>query len=319
MTGTKSEAADQHARLNRQVDELVNSMGVKPIVHVTGMGSSPCCLVRWKGVFTEYSTPKFTFPFIALQRASNIEVVGYSSNHMFREAPAMPGDLTIIPSSYATQWAVNKEVDVTVIFFESKVTAQYLQSLFFRKLINEKESRYVISFFNAYLYSTLSHLGDILVEHSNIHQEYLDAHFKTIEMYLTNFLGQESNTPHPLVKTYTTQVNCTLKALSTRLNRKILIEDIAEGLGVTQTYLSRIFKEEVGMSPHQFLMRNRINRARQLLTETDIDIATIAEESGFSDQSHLTRCFTKEVGMPPAKFRQHVSKGLTILFTQAIH
>src|SRR5690606_37834168 len=108
-------------------------------------------------------------------------------------------------------------------------------------------------------------------------------------------------------------ISYTLQRLNFGINTNIYMEDIARELRVSPSYLTKKFKEDVGIPPHQFLLMLRIRKAKQLLAETDIDIASIADECGFSHQGHLTRYFSKDVGMPPLKFRQHVRKEIANL------
>ncbi|MGK9286391.1 helix-turn-helix transcriptional regulator [Sinorhizobium meliloti] len=58
------------------------------------------------------------------------------------------------------------------------------------------------------------------------------------------------------------------------------------------------------MTPYQWLLRERINRARTLLLETDASLSEVAISCGFSDQSHFTRVFTNVVGTTPGLWRR---------------
>lgn len=69
-----------------------------------------------------------------------------------------------------------------------------------------------------------------------------------------------------------------------------------------------MFREAYGASPHQYILAKRVERAKALLLATDLPIAEIALETGFSSQSHLTTAFGRFTGVPPAEFRR-VSNG----------
>ncbi|WP_408056533.1 helix-turn-helix domain-containing protein [Tardiphaga alba] len=66
------------------------------------------------------------------------------------------------------------------------------------------------------------------------------------------------------------------------------------------------FKKTTGLTPHQWIQSQRIERARNALANTSQPLAEIALECGFSDQSHFTRVFSKIVGSPPGNWRRHV-------------
>lgn len=67
---------------------------------------------------------------------------------------------------------------------------------------------------------------------------------------------------------------------------------------------SRLFKVTMTVTLHQYIIERRVEKAKALLTETDIKIVEIAQECGFSDQVHLNKFFTRVVGITPARFRK---------------
>lgn len=85
--------------------------------------------------------------------------------------------------------------------------------------------------------------------------------------------------------------------------RKYSVEDMAEATFISKYNLIRTFKHEVGLTPHQFQIQNRIRRAQKLLEESTT-IAEVALATGFCDQSHFIRNFEKIVGVTPTDYRQ---------------
>ncbi len=80
--------------------------------------------------------------------------------------------------------------------------------------------------------------------------------------------------------------------------------EIAEAVGVSEDYLSRVFSRELGLSPWDYLNRYRINRAKELLRRTDASIRSIAYQIGFRDQAYFSRVFRKQAGLAPNAFRE---------------
>ncbi|WP_081075361.1 helix-turn-helix domain-containing protein [Burkholderia anthina] len=64
-------------------------------------------------------------------------------------------------------------------------------------------------------------------------------------------------------------------------------------------HFARAFKASTGVSPHQWLQRARVARAKKLLAESDVSLSEIATACGFSDQSHMTKVFGQHVGTTP--------------------
>ena len=84
----------------------------------------------------------------------------------------------------------------------------------------------------------------------------------------------------------------------------LTLQDLGDALHASPYYLSHVFKEASGYSPMQYLTRRRIGEAQNLLVETDLPIARIAEQVGYDTQNYFNLQFSKYVGMPPRKFRQ---------------
>lgn len=79
--------------------------------------------------------------------------------------------------------------------------------------------------------------------------------------------------------------------------------DMARLAGLSPTHFNRRFRQIFGMAPTRFLHALRIEKARQLLVETDRSVGEIAVGAGYHDQSHFTRHFRKLTGMAPGKYR----------------
>ncbi|MFM0418338.1 helix-turn-helix domain-containing protein [Paraburkholderia aromaticivorans] len=87
------------------------------------------------------------------------------------------------------------------------------------------------------------------------------------------------------------------------LNGNPSILDLASQCGLSASYFAEAFKQTAGLSPHQWLLRRRIDRAKSLLSGTDASLATIAADCGFFDQSHFSRVFVRIVGCRPKDWR----------------
>jgi signal transduction histidine kinase/AraC-like DNA-binding protein/DNA-binding LacI/PurR family transcriptional regulator len=86
--------------------------------------------------------------------------------------------------------------------------------------------------------------------------------------------------------------------------RALARQEIADAVGVSKDYLSRIFQQELGLSPWEYLLRFRIRQARELLKTSDLGITAIAERVGFEDAAYFSRVFHREVGVTPRAYRE---------------
>lgn len=78
---------------------------------------------------------------------------------------------------------------------------------------------------------------------------------------------------------------------------------LAAECGLSSGHFSRAFRRSTGLSPHQWLLRRRVELARELLARADLTLAEIAVACGFADQSHFTRVFRQQVGTTPGNWR----------------
>jgi AraC-like DNA-binding protein len=80
--------------------------------------------------------------------------------------------------------------------------------------------------------------------------------------------------------------------------------ELAALVGFSEFHFNVAFRNSLGTSPHEFLIRRRIERAQQLMLSTRMPLCDIAAECGLADQAHLSRLFRKFVGETPAAWRR---------------
>ena len=88
------------------------------------------------------------------------------------------------------------------------------------------------------------------------------------------------------------------------LAMRLTVRDLAEVACVSPFHFSRIFRDALGRTPHDYVMERRTERARRMLTDGTDTPAQIAFACGFASQSHMTDVFRARVGISPARYRQ---------------
>lgn len=81
------------------------------------------------------------------------------------------------------------------------------------------------------------------------------------------------------------------------------VADLAARSGYSQTHFTRTFKKLTGQSSQQYLIEARIQRARRLLQDTELNVSQIAAELGYRDVYHFSKQFRRRCGEPPTAFR----------------
>jgi RpiB/LacA/LacB family sugar-phosphate isomerase len=88
------------------------------------------------------------------------------------------------------------------------------------------------------------------------------------------------------------------------LAKEVSVAELAQAVGMSQYYFSKLFKMSTGTTPHQYVMRQRVERAQSLLREGRTALANVAREVGFETQSHFTSVFRHLVGITPKRYRE---------------
>ncbi|WP_050406617.1 helix-turn-helix domain-containing protein [Bradyrhizobium embrapense] len=100
------------------------------------------------------------------------------------------------------------------------------------------------------------------------------------------------------------QVRRACERLDSDLGGTLSLQRIAAELGLSVSHFSRAFRISTGLPPHQWLLRQRVKAAKQLMSVRDLTLSEIAISAGFANQSHFTKVFSAHVGVSPAAWRR---------------
>ncbi|HWE24606.1 MAG TPA: AraC family transcriptional regulator [Myxococcales bacterium] len=128
----------------------------------------------------------------------------------------------------------------------------------------------------------------------------LQRAFSDLLDQLVRFLSHESaqplrrRPPRP-------EIEAARQILQDRFAESVSLDELTEEVGLSKFHLLRLFRVEVGTTPHAYQLHLRIARAREML-DRGVSAAEVALACGFADQAHFTRCFKSIVGFTPAAF-----------------
>jgi transcriptional regulator of acetoin/glycerol metabolism len=91
--------------------------------------------------------------------------------------------------------------------------------------------------------------------------------------------------------------------IEVHLGESIDLSMLAGVAGLSVHHFARQFKQSIGVTPHHYLTQKRVQRAQEMLAETDLSLSEVAYAAGFADQSHLARHFRHMLGTTPREFR----------------
>jgi AraC family transcriptional regulator len=100
----------------------------------------------------------------------------------------------------------------------------------------------------------------------------------------------------------------TIAYILAHLEHKLSLSELAAVVQISPAHFTRLFKGATGQTPHQYVIRCRMERAKQLLTETTLPLHDIGARVGYADQSHFTALFRQYVTTTPKAHRDVTSR-----------
>lgn len=116
---------------------------------------------------------------------------------------------------------------------------------------------------------------------------------KSLELLIEE-KSRESTRPIRMAKQY----------MKENYKKPITLDEVSAHVGFSAAYFSSLFKKESGMNFLEYLSELRMNRAKELLKETNMSVTVICEEVGYSDIKHFTKSFKKNTGINPKDYRK---------------
>ncbi|MEM0980886.1 MAG: AraC family transcriptional regulator [Cyanobacteria bacterium P01_H01_bin.58] len=213
------------------------------------------------------------------------------------------GDILITPanSPLFTRWEGEEDC------LQIQLTAEFLQMVAQETLTKASDRLTLVPTFqarNAQLEAIATLILAEFQQNPSGNRLYVDSLANILAM---NLLRHYAVTP-PQLPTYEgglpqRQLMQVLDYVDAHLDQEIKLTDLAQLLDMSQFHFSRLFKQSLGLSPYQYLLQQRVERAKQLLKQTDHAIVDIAFECGFNSHSHLSKQFRQLTGMTPKAYR----------------
>ncbi len=133
---------------------------------------------------------------------------------------------------------------------------------------------------------------------------YVESLTQVLVIHLLRHYSAVTQTITPKQESLTrVQLRQAIDYIHTHLERDLSLIELASVVNISPTYFASLFKRATGISPHQYVIQQRVERAKLMLSKTHLAIADIALEVGFSSQSHLTQQFKRLTGMTPKQVR----------------
>ncbi len=218
-------------------------------------------------------------------------------------ALARPGDVSLLTRAAPSHWTWPQDIEVVHIYLTESELAATCQQMCERDVSDIK------------LHDTLQ-AGDPAIHRTAMMLASEAAHSGPgSELLIESLACQMSvyilrrhaklnfRTPESACGLSTRQRYLVQDYVKMHLDENLSLKDLAGLLALSPYHFARGFRESMGVTPHEFVMRQRVAKAQTLLRRTRTPLHEIATACGFADQSHMTRVFKKQLGVTPGRFR----------------
>ncbi len=274
---------------------IIDALGRLPDVQL-GSENDGWHLCRWRQFVGTYTLPALPDPVFTVHIAGKPQVKTWERDG-WSDVRSVPGCATIVPAGQPTGWLVDGELDVVTLSMSSEILNAAPAADQFRRLrfafadpLGVALTRQVL----AELYAPASSERDI----------YVGAMVKALKAHILRGPMPSAQDDISVSDFAAFRLHTIMDRVQQRPQDSHTLEEMAAQAGVTTSHFCRIFRKATGVSPHQYVMKARLDRARHLLVQSDMALATIADFLGFTSQSHFTRAFRQSVGEPPSDFRK---------------
>lgn len=144
-----------------------------------------------------------------------------------------------------------------------------------------------------------------VIKSGSMNKDFMFSEF--ITRILTRIiLAKSSNIKNCKYINHRENIMKSIETIQRRYAEKISMTELAKQSHISKYYFVRIFKEYTGQTPYEYLISQRLDRSKRLLTGTGLSVSRISSECGFEDTSNYIRCFKRATGMTPGKFRKEM-------------
>tara|TARA_R110000787_G_scaffold133762_1_gene246182 strand:- start:2229 stop:3125 length:897 start_codon:yes stop_codon:yes gene_type:complete len=217
-------------------------------------------------------------------------------------ALAEPGGMLVVPAEVESEWEVNGTRQILVLTVPNK-TVQAVLGVSSSESIRAAfwalaESAWTDPFIEALMVRLWESLA-IRHPYSN---RLSDGIVTTILSHLLMRTGRNIGIEWK-VSLPQWRLRRVMEFVDNNIDRPISLDQMSNAAGLSRRHFARSFAAELGLTPHKWLMRRRVDLAQRLLETTDGTLSEIAQACGFSSQSHLTSLMQQEAGVTPHRWR----------------
>lgn len=275
---------------------ICDVLGRPPEMELGSVGDG-WSLCRWRQFVGSYTLPPVPDPIFIVHIAGKPKVRTWERGG-WTDTHSIPGCATIVPSGMLTGWLVDGELDVVALSVSSELLKNAPHADQFSKMPFAFTDPLGVAL-------TRQILSELYAPHAEEREAYVSAMVNALKAHILSGAPAQGNAldiPTSDFSAY--RLHKVMNEVLARPEEDHSLERMAAIAGVTPSHFCRVFKKATGISPHQYVMKARLDRAQQMLVQSDMTLAALSEALGFTSQSHFSRAFRAYAGRSPSEFRQ---------------
>lgn len=253
-------------------------------------------LSRWRHFVGSYALPPLPAPTFVVHIGGKSQVKTWCRDS-WTETGSMPGDSTILPPGMASRWLVDGELDVVTLSFAPHLIDATPTSSKFSQL------RFA---FSDPLGTALTRqvLSELYAPASTERDAYVGTLVNALTAHVLRGTSLSAGPEIPSTQSSAFRLHTVMAQIKEHPEADHGLESLAAAAGLTPSHFCRVFRKATGSTPHQFVMRTKLDRARHLLVQSELPVAQISDSLGFKSQSHFTRTYRQYFHETPSDFRR---------------
>ncbi|APV37648.1 AraC family transcriptional regulator (plasmid) [Acinetobacter soli] len=276
----------------RNEDVVSQTLGCRPEISYVNT-QDDWQMMRWRQFLGHYALDALPEPMLVAHIGGK-QQVRMRDGQQWSNARSKPSDMTTLPAQIESGWLVDGELDVVTLTLPRAIRDQ--------GLITDVRFAYTDTLGIALIRQMLASLYE---PQSRERDQYIDllmmtfvAHLNRADTQLTDQIPRTACSAHRL--------HHILNMIREHPEQEFSLDLLASEIDLTPAHFCRMFREATGITPHQYILKCRLQRAEHLLNNSDLSISMVAEASGFNSQSHFTRLFLKKMGKNPSDLRRRL-------------
>jgi AraC family transcriptional regulator len=221
----------------------------------------------------------------------------------WRHSSAAPGSLLVLPADVESLWRVKGQRNLLLLTLPSTTLESVLGGALPENVARTFHSLTQSPWEDAFIAQTMVRLWGAMLEHDPTDQLLADGALVALATHLLQRAGAAEK-PGRRVAMPAWRLQRVTEFVDAHLHEELGIAALADAAGLSVRHFTRAFSQQVGETPHRWLMNRRIEKAKQRLAHSDDTLEQVARACGFSAQSHFTRVFRLITGEPPKRWQQ---------------